>query len=317
MLPLLALVGACLTPGVRITIRKPSKPVLEQPAVPATDALTGTPLVVVGAGKLGQRVAALWQEAEGGEAPIYALTRRADKERDATLRAGGIIPCQKGDPALPARCAHVVFCVPPGQSVSDMLLYSGKISPALGLWDQEADGASFVFTSSAGVYAENDGSVVREESLTADTVRAMRLLAAESLVAGCGGTVLRLAGLYDLDHGAHNIYLGRPSWAADAEGLINQVHYGDAAAAVVAALRRPSSGETLLVADDRPMSRADICAAAVRLPKYRGEAMPTFSGGYGGIGGKVCDSSHTRSLLQWQPQYSTFQDFVDAETSGG
>jgi nucleoside-diphosphate-sugar epimerase len=119
--------------------------------------------------------------------------------------------------------------------------------------------------------------------------------------------------LYDHDHGAHAIYLSRERWAADPDGLINQVHYSDAAAAVVSALRRPSGGETLLVADDLPMSRSDICRAALRLPTYRHLQLPIFNGGAGGIGGKVCDSSRTRSVLEWQPRYRTFEHFVDQE----
>lgn len=184
--------------------------------------------MVVGAGGLGRRVAKLWKIYEGSEAPVYAVTRYPDEERDATLRADGINPILRADLSSMPLIPNVVFCAPPGIKfdAASLLLYPGTISSALGKWDHQAENASFVFTSSAGVYAEQNGGVVTEESPAAETIRAERLLAAERLVAECGGTVLRLAGLYDMNRGAHQIYLGRPRWPADPVGLINQLHYG-------------------------------------------------------------------------------------------
>ena len=90
----------------------------------------------------------------------------------------------------------------------------------------------------------------------------------------------------------------------------------DAAQAVVQALRQPSSGQTYLIADDRPMGRLEICEEALRLPLYSHlEQPPTFTGapGTGGIGGKRCDSSVSRRELGWQPKFPTFTDFVEEE----
>ena len=174
-MPRMWLVHLLFSHTVTIKIKKPAPRSVPTPQPAQHPAETGRPLVVVGAGKLGRRVAALWQDAEGGKAPVYAVCRTPNEHRDVSLRAAGITPCLKEDRGtLPGLCPHVLFCVPPGQRESDLLLYSGVISSALGRWDHLAEGASFVFTSSAGVYAEQEGSVVTEESLTADTVRAMR-----------------------------------------------------------------------------------------------------------------------------------------------
>ena len=205
----------------------------------------------------------------------YMPSRAPNPTRDEEPESLGIIPCLKGDRGskLPSQCAHIVFCAPPGitdaSNFASLFIYPGNISPALGIWDNEAEGASFVFTSSAGVYAESDGGVVTEESPAAETLRGERLLAAERLVAECGGTVLRLSGLYDLDRGAHTIYLSRPSWPADSGGLINQLHYDDAASAVMAALRKPSRRDS--ISDDQPMGWKELCKAALGIP-----AAPTW-----------------------------------------
>ena len=212
--------------AVKITIRKPTAKRASQPAI--STSTEGRTLMVVGAGALGRRVAELWKEHEGADVPVYAITRTPDEQRDTQLRAKGITPMLRAQLASLPSIPHVVFCAPPGIKfdAASLLLYPGTISSALGRWDNEADGASFVFTSSAGVYAEQNGGVVTEESPAAETLRAERLLAAERLVAECGGTVLRLAGLYDQERGAHQIYMGRPRWPADPHGLINQLHYG-------------------------------------------------------------------------------------------
>lgn len=318
--------GMCAEKAVKISIRKPRQP--QAPAKAAAQQAAAQPqrplckpLIIVGAGALGRRVAALWREEEGDDAPIYAITRAPNPTRDEELESLGIIPCLKGDRGskLPSQCAHIVFCAPPGitdaSNFASLFIYPGNISPALGIWDNEAEGASFVFTSSAGVYAESDGGVVTEESPAAETLRGERLLAAERLVAECGGTVLRLSGLYDLDRGAHKIYLSRPSWPADSGGLINQLHYDDAASAVMAALRKPSCGETFLISDDQPMGRKELCKAALGIPAYSHLEMPTFTGdlGSGGIGGKICDSTLARKVLGWAPRFPTFSDFVEHE----
>ena len=100
-----------------------------------------------------------------------------------------------------------------------------------------------------------------------------------------------------------------------AEGLINQVHYDDAAAAVVAALLRGPRGATLLVADDQPLSRRAICLEARRAPEFSKQSMPNFSDGGGR--GKVVDCSHTRAVLNWQPRYRTFGDFISVQLNEG
>ncbi len=75
--------------------------------------------------------------------------------------------------------------------------------------------------------------------------RSERLLAAEKAVLAAGGCVVRLAGLYLEGRGAHNYWLTQEAVAQRPDGLINQIHYRDAANAAVAALLRGSAGANI------------------------------------------------------------------------
>ena len=278
-------------------------------------AAAGQPLLIVGAGVLGRLAAANWRDVQGdGAGEVVGVTRRADAERDAAFVAEGIVPRVRSEldraaeeGAEGCRWPYVLFCASPGGNDD----YAAEVAGALKLWDSEAPGGRFVFTSSAGVYAEDAGGVVTEGSAVGSSPRAARLLDAEARVLGAGGTVLRLAGLYLIDRGAHNAWLSMEAVAQRADGLINQVHYADAAAAAVACLLRGSAGETLLAADDAPMTRDAICRAAVRAPRFAGRAVPPFTKTEGGVG-KVVDCTHTRERVGWQPRYKTFDAFIDS-----
>eukprot|EP00966_Prymnesium_polylepis_P046014 1065282-Prymnesium_polylepis.1 len=270
--------------------------------------------------------AAHWRTATA--APVIGVTRSRNPEREEAFLAEGITPKlreelepEMGTAPGSGQYAHVLFCASPGGNDD----YVHEVECATRLWDAEAPGGRFVFTSSAGVYAEQDGNVVTESSPTASTPRAAKLLAAEERVIAAGGTVIRLAGLYLLFRGAHNAWLSMEEVkSGGADGLINQVrpgrlwtpykpsatlgshghpdlsarpadevHYDDAAAAAVAALLRAPRGETLHVADDEPLSRHAICVQACRAPQFADRTIPSFTGAGGR--GKVIDSSHTRA----------------------
>ena len=138
------------------------------------------------------------------------------------------------------RWPYVLFSASPSGNDD----YAGAVASALEYWDRDAPGGRFVFTSSAGVCAEQDGGVVTETSPVGSGPRSERLLAAEKAVLAAGGCVVRLAGLYLEGRGAHNYWLTQEEVAQRPDGLINQIHYRDAANAAVAALLRGSAGPT-------------------------------------------------------------------------
>ena len=269
------------------------------------------PLVVVGAGVLGRLAAQEWQEIHPGDCEVLGVTRtRPDEEQEAAMRAEGITHRYRSDIEAAVRCGkrwpYVLFSASPGGNDD----YAGTVASALDYWDKDAPGARFVFTSSAGVYAEQDGGVVTETSPVGSGPRSERLLAAEKAVLAAGGCVVRLAGLYLEGRGAHNYWLTQEEIAQRPDGLINQVHYRDAANSAVAALLRGSAGSVYLAADDAPLTREQICVEACRAPRFAGRMVPTFTGSDGGVG-KIIDSSSTRAAIGWQPKYKTFGAFID------
>jgi len=275
------------------------------------EAAAKPPLVVVGAGVLGRLAAQEWQEIHAGGCEVIGVTRtRPDDEREAQMLAEGIIHRYRSDIEAAVRCGtrwpYVLFSASPRGNDD----YPAAVASALDYWDKDAPGARFVFTSSAGVYAEQDGGVVTETSPVGSGPRSERLLAAEQAVLAAGGCVVRLAGLYLEDRGAHNYWLTQEEVVQRPDGLINQVHYRDAANSAVAALLRGSAGGVYVAADDRPLTREQICAEACRAPRFAACKAPKFTGSEGGTG-KIIDCSGSRAAIGWQPRYKTFVEFVD------
>jgi len=95
-----------------------------------------------------------------------------------------------------------------------------------------------------------------------------------------------------------------------------QVHYSDAASAVLLSLQNPSkvASQCLLVGDGTPMSRQAILDAALKHPQFReGKVEVVFTGGEG-VDGKVYNCSKVRELLGWKPVFASFKHFIDLET---
>jgi hypothetical protein len=60
------------------------------------------------------------------------------------------------------------------------------------------------------------------------------MLAAEEQVLHRGGSCVRLAGLYSDKRGPHTFWLKNGTVSASADGLVNMLHYEDAASAAIA-----------------------------------------------------------------------------------
>lgn len=255
-------------------------------------------LIVIGAGTLGARIGVLWRE-RFPRARVVAVTRT--DLRFAQLRELGFEPVLAGDAIDPAPFA--AFCVPP--SVAGK--YSEEARRALRCWNGEG---AFVMTSSTAVYPDDDGAVCREDSPTVDTPRARELLDAEAPVLAAGGCAVRLAGLYDADRGPHRVYGRMATSDRRPDGLINLIHYDDAASLCVAALDAEVRGRVLIGCDDAPITRVDLVSAL----EFTGAAACRFTGRDGPLGRRL-DNTATRAVLGWSPRFSSFADWI-RQTSG-
>lgn len=216
----------------------------------------------------------------------------------------------------------VVFCAPP----SGFDGYPSAVKDAATqLWSGNDSGGSFVFTSSGGVYEGVDGETVTESCPTLNpeaNPRQGKLINAERESIASGGCALRLAGLYTLERGAHNYWLEKCSETGvqgREDGIVNLLHYDDAASAALAALTvgpEVNSKQTYLISDGNPTTRKGICESALKNARYEKFSMPKFlgggvrHGGKDGLRGKVYDGTKSNEELKWKPTYPSFDEFM-------
>lgn len=230
------------------------------------------------------------------------------------LESIGVSPRLKTDASPADAFPFVVFSAPPSGSDD----YAAEVRAALKAWDGTG---GFVFTSSTAVYAGKDGEECDEstpEFAIGENPRADRLLQAEAAVLEAGGCVVRLSGLYHATRGAHMYFLKSPELKSGAEGLVNLVHYEDAASAVAAALvaqlkGATEGGEVFLATDGVPISRRDMVQACLDSGKFEG-AMPAFAAEDDSLGKRV-SNPRTRERLGWEPAYASFAEFCAAGAS--
>lgn len=282
-------------------------PTARQGSFAAMPEVTEEDLLVVGAGYLGRRVAKLWQSQKPQAKVVAATLTETNHE---ALRNEGLEPILAEDlKASKMKFAQVVYCAPPSRTAD----YAESVAEAV---QHVASGGIVVFTSSASVFAEDDGNAVDESGSLSESSSAQRMLQAEEAARSAGsGAVLRLAGLYDLERGPHSYWLKVGVVKGAPEGLINLVHYEDAASAVVSALEAKKP-EVYVISDGVPISRREICTAAVQSKHFAGKAMPTFEAPaelpMGGAHGKRLDASKARQQLGWRPKFGSFAEYMAA-----
>ena len=176
-------------------------------------------------------------------------------------------------------------------------------------------------------YGPGDGETVSETTPipVATSPRTLRLLKAELNVIAAGGCVLRLAGLYTLERGAHNYWLdvnkSKGQVKGSKGGIINLLHYDDAAGSCVAALKKGDggvdnenhtdiNGKVFLISDGHPTTRIGICESALKSKTYSGLDMPSFGEDDSGGKGKIYDGHWSNDVLSWDPVYSSFDEFM-------
>ena len=288
---------------------------------------SGDDLLIVGPGVLGSYLGLLWKR-KHPEANVVGQTN-TEASHDK-LRSLGIAPRTNEQAAASGNSAkypRVLFAAPPSGSAD----FVGEIKKAISLWDKDAPGACFVYTGSAAVYDVDDGSQCNEDSplvKKGTSERTDKLLAAEDAVLGAGGCVLRLAGLYHAQRGAHTFFLRMGTVDRWGGYTVNLLHYEDAATLAEAVLSgaglssddQSSSSSSwrskaLLGTDGAPITFQDMCDAAVASGVYKSASAPvkfTADEAAATSRGKLMSNAATREALggAWKPKYSSFEAFV-------
>jgi nucleoside-diphosphate-sugar epimerase len=218
--------------------------------------------LVVGCGYLGLRAAELWRDS-GDD--VFVTTRSS--ERAAHFRSKGFQAIQLDVthsapwPPLPA-AATVLFAVGFDRQagVEMRSVYVDGLQRTLDALPVNV--GRFIYISSTGVYGQNQGEIVDEESPTEPTraggkicLEAERLLQRHPL--GERAIILRLAGIYGPGRipRLEAIRSGEPL-ALPTEGFLNLIHVDDAARIVLLAAEQSRSPRTYLVSDGHPLKRS-------------------------------------------------------------
>ncbi|KAK1275093.1 hypothetical protein QJS04_geneDACA000849 [Acorus gramineus] len=260
-------------------------------------------LLIVGPGVLGRMVSLKWKQDHPG-CQIYGQTMTTD-HHDELIKIG-INPY-----LIRTKMAHqipyVIFCAPPSRSAD----YTADVRSAALNWSGEG---SLLFTSSTAAYDCSDNGLCDEMMQDCPIVPIGRsprtdvLLKAENILLEAGGCVVRLAGLYHSDRGAHTYWLGRGIVDARPDHILNLIHYEDAASLSIAILKTKLRGRTFMGCDNHPLSRQEIMDIVNRSGKFS-KKFECFTGTDGPLG-KRLNNSKTRAEIGWEPKYTSFANFL-------
>ena len=134
-------------------------------------------------------------------------------------------------------------------------------------WLSKSPPQKFVYTSSTGVYGQNDGSVVTEASPTipeSETAKVLieteNTLLAAAREQNFAAIILRISGIYGPGRGywLKQFKNGEARLEGDGERILNMIHRDDVAGAIIAALEKGKTGEIYNVTDDEPVTQIEL-----------------------------------------------------------
>lgn len=237
-------------------------------------------IAVLGCGYVGAEFA---RQARAAGHDVLGIVR-SEASRDK-LRAEGLaaeaFDLQTGDwSVLPARFDAVVYAASTGGGGPEAyaLAYDVGVKRALA-WARAVGAGSFVFTSSTGVYRQDDGGVVDEASPVGGAPTADAILGGERavLASGCAkARVLRFGGLYGpgRHHLVDQLRRGDNVIGGRVDHFINYLHRDDAASAILASIvGGPAGARVYNVGDGKPVTKE---ALARWIARRLGVAEPVF-----------------------------------------
>jgi nucleoside-diphosphate-sugar epimerase len=275
-------------------------------------------IAVLGCGYVGAEFA---RQAKAAGHDVLGVVR-SEASRDK-LRAEGLaaeaFDLHAGDWAmLPKQFDAVVYAASTGGGGPEAyaLAYDVGVKRALA-WARGVGAQAFVFTSSTGVYRQDDGRIVDEESVVGGAPTADAILGGERAVLSSGfakARVLRFGGLYGpgRHHMVDQLRRGDHVIGGRVDHFINYLHRDDAASSVLAAiLAGPNGARVYNVGDGSPVTKE---ALARWIAERLGQPAPIFdpaapAGPRVAKGGRtqpsrIVATGRIRAELGWRPVFT-------------
>ena len=275
-------------------------------------------IAVLGCGYVGAEFAR--QAKAAGHEVLGVVRSEASRDR---LRGEGIaaeaFDLYAGDWALlPKQFDAVVYAASTGGGGPEAyaLAYDVGVKRALA-WAASVGAQAFVFTSSTGVYRQDDGRIVDEESVVGGAPTADAILGGEQAVLSSGfakARVLRFGGLYGpgRHHMVDQLRRGDHVIGGRVDHYINYLHRDDAASSVLAAvIAGPAGARVYNVGDGHPVTKE---ALARWIAERLGQSAPVFdpsapAGPRVAKGGRtqpnrIVATGRIRSELSWMPVFT-------------
>ncbi len=241
---------------------------------------------------------------------IKARVEALDWQVEATGSAGSVnfADAAAVEAAL-ERASHILSSVPPDRASGD--------DPVLANYAAALEGRALYYLSSTGVYGDQQGAWVDEDTPTVvETGAGRRNARAEADAAWIelGARVFRLPGIYGPTRSALDRVRDGRARRIDLPGQVfSRCHVDDIASGVVAALTTDAPSGAYNLGDDLPISGNVVTEHACKLLGTEPPKMETLeeaklspmARGFYGENRRVANGKVKR-VLGWRPQYPTY-----------
>src|SRR5271154_1183113 len=260
---------------------------------------------------------------------VFGLRRNPAAENE--LQAAGIQPLF-GDVTklnelenLPREFDWVVNCVAAGGNADNYREVYFNGTKNLIEWLAPNPPKKFIYTSSTSVYAQNDGSQVKESSPTEPISETSKILVeTEKVLLEAASqkkfpaVILRVAGIYGPDRGHWFKQFLKNEATIEGDGLrnLNMIHRDDLVGCIIAALKSGRAGEIYNAVDDEPVSQKNFFEwLGGTLGKYPPPSVPenSIENRKPGATNKRVSNRRLKMELGYQFKYPNFRIGYSAE----